>query len=251
MPPDRTPSLVVGPASAVLFRRLRPCCRLKRPRSAHGQTVRCPSGEGVGDSRHGEGSHRDTGHPSSGVRSAPSTSCARTARLPPTWRYVSYPSRCRRSCQPNRGPRGAGRTARRARSGHHTPGRGEVCRELSTRPMAGHDRSSLRVFGARRGWSHRGRGLHAKWGGRRRRRSVRTERPAPAGRRSAISGAGMLVSRNGFSLLGVVGQQLLEVAVEDANTGDDLAGSRCPFEGFRVAVPVLDVGVDSLDEYTK
>ena len=61
----------------------------------------------------------------------------------------------------------------------------------------------------------------------------------------------VLVSRNGFSLLGVVGQQLLEVAVEDANTGDDLAGSRCPFEGFRVAVPVLDVGVDSLDEYTK
>src|SRR5690242_12552683 len=50
------------------------------------------------------------------------------------------------------------------------------------------------------------------------------------------------------ALLCVVGQQLLEVPVKDPDAGDDLAGSRCPREGFRVAVPVLDVRVDRLDE---
>src|SRR6188472_735990 len=46
----------------------------------------------------------------------------------------------------------------------------------------------------------------------------------------------------------VVGQQLLEVPVKNPDAGDDLAGGRCPREGFRVAVPVLDVRRDRLDE---
>src|SRR5215216_6137569 len=51
-----------------------------------------------------------------------------------------------------------------------------------------------------------------------------------------------------LALLRVVGQQPLEVPVKNPDAGDDLAGSRCPREGFRVVVPVLDVLLDCLDE---
>src|SRR5215204_1992191 len=51
-----------------------------------------------------------------------------------------------------------------------------------------------------------------------------------------------------LALLRVVGQQSLEVPVKNPDAGDDLAGSRCPREGFRVVVPVLDVLLDCLDE---
>ena len=54
-----------------------------------------------------------------------------------------------------------------------------------------------------------------------------------------------------MALLHVVGQQLLEVAVKDPDAGDDFAGSRCPCERLRVAVPVLDVRLDRLDEHAK
>src|SRR5215207_548045 len=54
-----------------------------------------------------------------------------------------------------------------------------------------------------------------------------------------------------MALLDVVGQQLLEVAVKDSDAGDDVAGSRCPGERFRAAVPVLDVRLDRLDEYAE
>src|SRR5215203_2555166 len=54
-----------------------------------------------------------------------------------------------------------------------------------------------------------------------------------------------------MALLDVVGQQLLKVAVKDSDAGNDVAGSRCPGERFRAAVPVLDVRLDRLDEYAE
>jgi hypothetical protein len=61
-PQDRTPSSVVGPASAVLFRLVEPCCRLKRPHITHGQTVRCRRAR----RRAAAAEAVDIGHPSSG-----------------------------------------------------------------------------------------------------------------------------------------------------------------------------------------
>jgi hypothetical protein len=46
------------------------------------------------------------------------------------------------------------------------------------------------------------------------------------------------------SLVELLSQQLFEVAVEELELGDDLVGSRCPGEGLRVVIPVLDVGAD-------
>src|SRR5215208_4450256 len=39
--------------------------------------------------------------------------------------------------------------------------------------------------------------------------------------------------------------------MKDPDAGDDLAGSRRPCEGFRVAVPVLDVRLDRLGEHAE
>ena len=54
-----------------------------------------------------------------------------------------------------------------------------------------------------------------------------------------------------WALLGIVSEQLFEVTMQDLDAGDYLAGSCCPHERLRVAVPVLDVRLDCLDEYAQ